>query len=703
MQLSNITSRTNFTIAFISIFFTFIISLYFQFENFKQESKLIQKDYINIKKREVKTEVHKVYNQIEQKEKEINNHIKELLKKRVHLAHTIATSIYNDNINIKTDKEIKYLIVTALKNISFSNKRAYFFINRNDGRAILFNTKSKLDENSNIWNLKDKAGKLFIQEQSSIALKKDEGFLKTHFVKPDLKDGIQYPKLSYVKMFKPFNWHIGTGEYIDDMTKEIQETILKDIANIRYGLHGYIFVNRVDRKALVFNGEKLKKPKEYKNIELFNLQMEKIRNGGNFFTYNFKKLNTSEEFEKISYVKSYDKWGWIIGSGLYTDEVKKHIEIRKKELQNNITNQSISLVLVFMFLSLLVYLISKQMSLKLENNISNLVNSFRKASRKNQKINTELLTYDEFEDLANSLNKTLKSRNKAIIKQQDYLEIINTHVITSSTDIEGDITNVSDAFCEISGYTREELIGKSHNIVRHPSVSKEFYENMWKDLKAGEIWRGEILNLRKNGEEYWVDTIIQAIYKKDKIEGYTAIRHDITDKKKVEYLSITDELTKLKNRRFFNKIIEKEFLRAKRDNSLINFMMIDIDYFKKYNDMYGHHAGDEALKKVASALKNATKRAGDYTFRLGGEEFGVLFISKTSKQAKEFSKNILKIIEDLKIKHEDSQTSKYITVSIGLVSKQSNKLKDENELYKLADESLYEAKEKGRNQVVVKE
>ena len=113
MQLSNITSRTNFTIAFISIFFTFIISLYFQFENFKQESKLIQKDYINIKKREVKTEVHKVYNQIEQKEKEINNHIKELLKKRVHLAHTIATSIYNDNINVKTDKEIKYLIVTA--------------------------------------------------------------------------------------------------------------------------------------------------------------------------------------------------------------------------------------------------------------------------------------------------------------------------------------------------------------------------------------------------------------------------------------------------------------------------------------------------------------------------------------------------------------------------------------------------------------
>ena len=132
-------------------------------------------------------------------------------------------------------------------------------------------------------------------------------------------------------------------------------------------------------------------------------------------------------------------------------------------------------------------------------------------------------------------------------------------------------------------------------------------------------------------------------------------------------------------------------------------MMLDIDYFKKYNDKYGHQAGDEALKKVAIALKNVTKRAGDYTFRLGGEEFGILFISKSTDHAKEFAKNILDSIESLKIEHKDSLTSKHITVSIGLVSKQANTLKDENELYKYADEALYEAKEKGRNQVVVKE
>ncbi|MGA1931978.1 cache domain-containing protein [Arcobacter sp. YIC-464] len=703
MQLINTTSRTNFTIAFISIFFTFIISIFFQYKSFQDEIEHVQRDFIDLKKQEVKTEVLKVHAQIEKKEKEINNQIKALVKKRVHLAHTIATSIYNDNKDVKSDEEIKYLIVTALKNISFSNKRAYFFINRNDGRAVLFNTKSKLHVNSNIWNLKDKTGKLFIQEQAKIALEKDEGFLKTYFVKPDLNDNVQYPKISYIKMFKPFNWHIGTGEYIDDITNEIKQTILEDIANIRYGLHGYIFVNRIDKKALVFNGEKLKEPRDYPNTQLFNLQMEKIKNGGNFFSYDFKKLNSQKEFEKISFVKGYDKWGWIIGSGLYIDEVQKHIQSRKKEVINNIIKQSVSLILVLILLLAIVYLISEQVSLKLRNNIDNLIDSFKKASKKNKKIDTQLLTYEEFEDLANSLNKTLKSRNKAIIKQQSYLEIINKHVITSSTDVKGNITNVSDAFCEISGYSKDELIGQSHNIVRHPDIPKIFYKQMWEKLEKGEIWRGEILNLAKNGQNYWVDTVIQPIYKKEKIIGYTAIRHDITDKKKVEYLSITDELTKLRNRRFFNETIEKEFFRAKREESLLNFIMLDIDYFKKYNDNYGHQAGDEALKKVAASLKNSLKRASDYAFRLGGEEFGILFISNDTTSAKNFANIILKTIENLNIPHEKSQVSKYITASIGLVTKNVANMSDYNELYKLADEALYEAKEKGRNQVIVKE
>ncbi|MGP2656481.1 cache domain-containing protein [Malaciobacter sp. WC5094] len=701
MQLTNITTRTNLLIAFISISFTFIISVYFQYKSFEEEIKHVKEDFIELKKSEIKTEVLRVYKNIEKKEKEINNKIKENLKKRVALAHTIANSIYEDNKNIKSDEEIKYLIVTALKNISFTNKRSYFFINKNDGKAILFNTKSMLNKNINNWNLKDKKGKAFIQEQSKIALTKKEGFLKTHFVKPDLKDNIQYPKLSYVKLFSPYNWHIGTGEYIDDVVKDIQDTILTDIANIRYGKEGYIFINRIDKKALIFNGVKLDKPKDYTNTKLFNIQVESMKKG-DFFQYNFRKLNTKKEFPKISFVKQYHKWGWIIGTGLYIDEVNSHIELRQKEVKNSIILQIISLILVSISLFLLVYFISKNMSDKIKKNITNLIGSFKIASKKSKKINTSLLTYDEFEDLANSLNQTLKSRNKAILKQKNYLDIIDENVITSSTDKEGIITNASNAFCNISKYSKKELIGSSHNIIRHPDVPKKFYEQMWETLNSGKVWKGEIKNLRKDGKEYWVDAIIQPIYKNKEIVGYTAIRHDITDKKKVEYLSITDELTGLRNRRFFNEVIKDELLRAKRNKSFLTFMMLDIDYFKKYNDTYGHQKGDEALKEVAKALKNLCKRGGDYSFRLGGEEFGVLFISENTQGSETFANKFLKEIEALNIEHKESLVSKNITVSIGLVTKQANTVKNEDELYKLADDALYEAKENGRNQVVVK-
>jgi PAS domain S-box-containing protein len=110
--------------------------------------------------------------------------------------------------------------------------------------------------------------------------------------------------------------------------------------------------------------------------------------------------------------------------------------------------------------------------------------------------------------------------------------LINENIIMSTTDIDGIITSVSDAFCEISGYTKEELIGRSHSIIRHPDTSKELFDDLWETIKSGKIWYGEIKNLSKEGRSYWVEATISPEYDKSgKIIGYSAIRHDITYKK----------------------------------------------------------------------------------------------------------------------------------------------------------------------------
>ena len=349
----------------------------------------------------------------------------------------------------------------------------------------------------------------------------------------------------------------------------------------------------------------------------------------------------------------------------------------------------------------MIYFISKKISKYIDTNISYLINLFQKASQNYKQIDVKKFSFNEFIVLAQNLNKTLMSRNEAESKLQDYVKIVDENIIISSTDLKGIITYASKAFCEISGYSQEELLGNSHNIVRHKDMSKEIYMQMWSKLKKGLSWRGEIKNKKKNGDFYWVDAIIHPNFSDAEIIGYTAIRHDITDKKKVEYLSITDELTQLYNRRYFNSKVEEEISRAKRENYYISFMMLDLDYFKKYNDTYGHQAGDLALQQVSKVLKENTKRASDFAFRLGGEEFGIIFSLEDKDKSIDFANLIKNEIENLKIEHETSPVSSYITASIGLIVKKGAFVLGSHNLYKEADEALYEAKASGRNQIFI--
>ena len=289
-------------------------------------------------------------------------------------------------------------------------------------------------------------------------------------------------------------------------------------------------------------------------------------------------------------------------------------------------------------------------------------------------------------------------QEKALYEKNKY---IDKYVILSSTDLNGVITEVSQAFCNISGYSKEELIGGKHHILRHPDMSNELYEDMWSSISSGKIWRGEIKNLNKRGESYWVDNIIEPKLNQDKkIIAYTSISQDITDKKTIEEISITDGLTNIYNRRHFNDIFPKVLSAAKRDDKLLCFLMMDIDFFKPYNDNYGHQMGDAVLIKVAKCFKEHLKRVNDRVFRLGGEEFGILFETETQEGALEFAQTLRKKVHDLKIVHEYSSVSDYVTISMGLMCQKASQIKNVDIMYKQADDLLYKSKENGRNRVL---
>lgn len=173
--------------------------------------------------------------------------------------------------------------------------------------------------------------------------------------------------------------------------------------------------------------------------------------------------------------------------------------------------------------------------------------------------------------------------------------------------------------------------------------------------------------------------------------------------KKLLQLSITDGLTQLYNRRYFDEVFAKYLNSAKRMDEFISFAILDVDNFKKYNDTYGHAKGDEALIMVAKILNGHMNRSDDYAFRLGGEEFGLLFKGKTLQDSLIWTEKIRKAVEELQIEHSDNANYCVVTVSIGIVTKKANSMENFEKLYKEADELMYLAKENGRNKVVSNE
>ena len=295
--------------------------------------------------------------------------------------------------------------------------------------------------------------------------------------------------------------------------------------------------------------------------------------------------------------------------------------------------------------------------------------------------------------------------NEQIVRQNailhEHMQLIDQNIITCSTDKAGTITEVSAAFAQVSGFTKDELVGARHTVTRHPDMADNFFTSMWTTIESGQTWFGEIKNVRKDGSHYWGEAKIFPKYDAmGSVQGYTAIYHDITDKKRIEELSITDELTGLYNRRFFNEIFEKEVRRSMRDKKMLTFAMLDVDHFKQYNDHYGHQKGDEVLAAIGQTLKRKLSRSSDFCFRLGGEEFGLLFSDLDSGQGLCHGETIRLAIENLAFEHQWSSVAEVVTISMGLLTITPGPGTTMATIYKQADQALYKAKKEGRNRII---
>ncbi|MBV8848205.1 MAG: diguanylate cyclase, partial [Methylobacteriaceae bacterium] len=269
---------------------------------------------------------------------------------------------------------------------------------------------------------------------------------------------------------------------------------------------------------------------------------------------------------------------------------------------------------------------------------------------------------------------------------------------------------VSPACISVLGYTPEELTGRSALDLTSSEQKQEI------EQAINRLWTRETQEVvltyrstRKDGSKIWLESSLRiARDASARPDGVVAVTRDITERKELEAqlreLSRTDPLTGIPNRRAFDDALTVEWRRAMRESGAhLSLALIDIDHFKKFNDEYGHPAGDDCLRLVANAIGATVQRPGDLAARFGGEEFALLLPNTDAPGAKTIAERIRAAVMELAIPHMGNSPGQVVTISVGTATIRSSGLGKEKPdvaiLVMAADSALYEAKRLGRNRV----
>ena len=395
MNLKN-ESKLLFIIRYALPFFILIISIFAtlflhsqsksDFENVKKE---IEEKFIQNNKLIIKEQIETIYSQIISKQESTEKNLKESLQSRIYEVHLIVSNIYKKYKDTHSKKEIRDIINVIIKSIKFNDNRGYFFIYDKNATGVIHPLLPDF-EGKNLVDLQDSKGEFILKESLDLLENNDESFQEWYFRKDknDLKD---YKKIGFIKNIYELDWFIGTGEYIQDFTKEVKKSILDEFNLIDFdNANKYLIIIDENNKYIKHtNSELLGKSisaaaKKYK-VNINTQEVRNISKAGGYITIKFPKPNNITPRLKIIYSKLIPKWNWMISTGFYVDEVQVLIDKEKEKFAKKHDNELKNIYLLSLLVTFALLLISFLISKLIEKRFNEYKLNINKQIKENQK------------------------------------------------------------------------------------------------------------------------------------------------------------------------------------------------------------------------------------------------------------------------------------------------------------------------------
>lgn len=689
-------------IFFASVFFA--LNFYNAKTKFDRESANVRDHYIETQKGILISQVDEFTEHIIQERDKAYTKTQKLIQMRVNQAHEIATQIYKTYENTHDDAFIQKKIIEALRLFRYEN--GYYFITRLDGIEMLYTDNPEM-EGRNMLQLDNPELTSSVRRILFMAQNEKEGFHDSLWQKPNADPQKLFRKLSFVKLFEPYGWVIGTGIYLDDMEHELKEELANDKQRLIFDKESgnYIFIGTWD-------GLSIAGPNQGKNV--YNLQdkngnyivqalIQKAKEGGGFLEY----LTPDVGQGKLSYVVPLYGWEWLIGSGINVKNVNYEIERLRDAMKEEIKQTLYSILFWFVIFSLVAGLLYLYISRKIRKDFAVFIDFFDSLANKDQFINLSKVRFQEFEELANHANNMLKAKifsnkhleqyKKIVSSSEDFLALIDrSYTYLAISEAYQKFFNKSEV--DILHHTMAELYGAQYFLedLKHLSdralAGESFEHEMWMLSSYGK----RFLHVKYFPYYEYEDDAFPVAYvvsARDNTEKKANEERLVASEKELEYLAHNDALTGLPNRLLLMDRIAHAIENSKRQGGMIAVCFLDLDNFKKINDSFGHSYGDAILKQFALRVQSKIRHC-DTLARIGGDEFILLVENVKEKHEIEI------ILSKIQMLFEEPFVNKaqkfFLSASMG-VSIYPEHGMDAETLIKNADTAMYKAKDAGKN------